>query len=61
MEEDIKRKNEQLEILLAENRLLKQHTQEQDKQVAKLEQKLEGNNYVHDFVVPFWRQNLPDT
>ena len=42
--EDIKRKNEQLESLLAENQSLKQHTQVQEKQVAKLEQELKGDD-----------------
>lgn len=43
--EDIKRKNEQLESLLAENQSLKQHTQVQEKQVAKLEQELKGDDW----------------
>lgn len=51
--EDMKKKNEQLEILLAENQLLKQQTQVQEKQVAELKQELEGVNFLHDFMVPF--------
>ena len=44
--EDVKRKNEQLDSLLAENRFLKQQTQVQEKQVAELKQELEGVNYL---------------
>ena len=44
--EDVKSQNEQLEFLLAENQLLKQHTQEQEKQVAEITKKLEGNDYL---------------
>ena len=41
--EDMKRKNEQLESLLAENQYLKLHTQVQEKQVAELEQELKSD------------------
>ena len=44
--EDVKSQNEQLEFLLAENQLLKQHTQKQEEQVAEITKKLEGNDYL---------------
>lgn len=60
--EEVKRKNERLEILLDENKLLRQQTQEKEKQVAELKQELEGDEYLHDFVVPLsWKYNLFDT
>ena len=40
----MKRKNERLEVLLAENQLLKQQTQEQEEQVAELKQELDGDD-----------------
>ena len=51
--ENVKKKTEQLEVLLAENKLLKQQTKEQEEQVAELKQEWEGDDYLHDFVVPF--------
>ena len=54
--EDMKRKNKQLEFLLAENQLLKQHTEEQEEQVAELKQEWEGDDYLCDFVVHLWKQ-----
>ena len=44
--EDVKRKNEQLDRLLAKIQFLKQHTQVQEEQVTELEQKLEGVEYL---------------
>ena len=41
--EDVKRKKECLEVLLAENKLLKQQTQEQEEQMAELKQEWEGD------------------
>ena len=45
--EDVRRKNERLKVLLAENQLLKQQTQEQEEQVAELKQELEGDGYLY--------------
>ena len=56
--EDVKRKNEQLDSLLAENRFLKQQTQVQEEQVAELKQELEGEN---DFVMLFMASEFPNT
>ena len=50
--EDIKKKDDHMRVLLAENQLLKQQAQEQEEQVAELKQELEGNDYLHAFVVP---------
>ena len=50
--DDVKRKNERLDILLAENQLLKQQAQGQEEQIAELKQELEGDDYLHDIVVP---------
>lgn len=50
----MKRKNEHLEVLLAEDQLLKQQTQEQEEQVADIKQEWEGDDYLHDFLVLFW-------
>ena len=44
MEAEMKKKNERFESLLAENQCLKQHIQVQEKQVAELEQELEGDD-----------------
>ena len=46
MEVDMKRKNERLESLLAEKQCLKQRVQVQEKQVAELEQALEGADLI---------------
>ena len=43
--ENMKRKNEQLESLLAENLFLKQCIQVQEENIAKLKEKLEGVDY----------------
>ena len=51
--EDVKRKNEHLEVLLAENKLLKRQTQEQEEEMAELKEEREGDGYLHDFLVPF--------
>ena len=51
--EDVKRKNERLEVLLTENELLKQQTQEQEEQMAELKLEWEGDGYLHYFVVRF--------
>ena len=42
--EDVMKKNEHLKVLLTENQLLKQQTQEQEEQVAELIQELEGDH-----------------
>ena len=48
---DVKKKNEHLEVLLVENQLLKQQTQEQEEQMDELKKKLQGDDCVHNFLV----------